>query len=210
MYKIYINDNPLYLMNREEMENVPEEEGEIYPYTGRKKQLLQVIDRLEKSDTLPLTALYAADAASLVSDFESLFEEVSAAGGIVENADDEILFIFRRDRWDLPKGKQEAGETDRESAAREVTEETGLNSPVIREKIGETRHTYKHPVSGKRILKITHWFRMSAPASQELIPQKEEDIEEAKWMSLPAFIDGKYITFTNIKDILSVYESLRK
>lgn len=210
MYKIYINDNPLYLMNREEMENVPEEEGEIYPYTGRKKQLIHVIDRLEKSEALPLTTLYAADAGILIADFESLFEAVNAAGGIVENAAGEILFIFRRNRWDLPKGKQETGETVRESAVREVAEETGLNPPVIREKVGETRHTYKHPVSGKRILKITHWFRMSASSDQELTPQKEEDIEEAKWMSLPAFIDGKYITFTNIKDILSVYESLRK
>jgi ADP-ribose pyrophosphatase YjhB (NUDIX family) len=50
---------------------------------------------------------------------------VMAAGGLVENEHGEILLIYRKKHWDLPKGKLDAGETLEECAVREVEEETG-------------------------------------------------------------------------------------
>ena len=35
---------------------------------------------------------------------------IKAAGGLVENAKGEFLFIFRNKKWDLPKGKVEKNE----------------------------------------------------------------------------------------------------
>ena len=52
---------------------------------------------------------------------------VRAAGGIVTDDAGDMLLIRRNDRWDLPKGKVEAGETLRQAALREVEEETGIN-----------------------------------------------------------------------------------
>jgi 8-oxo-dGTP pyrophosphatase MutT (NUDIX family) len=58
--------------------------------------------------------------------------EVRAAGGVVWRRRDagefEVLLIHRPryDDWSLPKGKAEPGESDEETAQREVTEETGL------------------------------------------------------------------------------------
>ena len=49
-----------------------------------------------------------------------------AGGGKVYNPKNEILFIFRNGKWDLPKGKAEAKETINLTALREVEEETGI------------------------------------------------------------------------------------
>ncbi len=104
---------------------------------------------------------------------------IEAAGGIVKNENDEILMIFRREKWDFPKGKVEAGESWEEAALREVTEETGVQGLQLGEALPMTEHTYT--LEGTPILKHTHWYRMSAP-KQALAPQTEEDIAQALWI----------------------------
>ncbi len=54
------------------------------------------------------------------------FMLIQAAGGLVQNEDKAVLMMFRRGKWDLPKGKMDPGETPAQSALREVQEETGL------------------------------------------------------------------------------------
>ena len=51
---------------------------------------------------------------------------IEAAGGLVINRKGEYLFIYRNDKWDLPKGKLEKGERKRQGAVREVEEECGI------------------------------------------------------------------------------------
>ena len=51
--------------------------------------------------------------------------KIKTAGGIVLK-DDKILFIYKRGRWDLPKGKVEEGASSRKTAKIEISEETGL------------------------------------------------------------------------------------
>ena len=48
------------------------------------------------------------------------------AGGLVFNKKAQILLIFRKWSWDLPKGKVEKNETLASAAIRETAEETGL------------------------------------------------------------------------------------
>ena len=50
---------------------------------------------------------------------------INTCGGVVF-ADDQILFIMKNGKWDLPKGKIEQNETKEEAAVREISEETGL------------------------------------------------------------------------------------
>ena len=104
---------------------------------------------------------------------------IHAAGGIVTNENGEILMIFRRGKWDFPKGKVEPDESCEAAALREVTEETGVHGLQLGEALPMTQHTYD--LHGTHILKHTHWYRMTAPA-QVLIPQTEEDIEQALWV----------------------------
>ena len=48
---------------------------------------------------------------------------IEAAGGLVYNIENQLLMIFRNNKWDLPKGKLEVGENIQECAIREVEEE---------------------------------------------------------------------------------------
>lgn len=208
MYKIYINDHPLYLLKYEEAEHFREKDCEVYPYMGNKTVLLNVIDQLEKSKDEQKIGIYASNYDQLKYDFKSLFRKVQAMGGIIVNPKGKVLFIYRRGMWDLPKGKKEKGERKKECALREVEEETGLSKLDLTNKVGKTRHTYRHPRTGKRILKITHWYEMKVLEKEEIKLQKEEDIEDSKWLTIPSFLAGKYDTFANIKEVLIEYQSM--
>ena len=136
------------------------------------------------NDKYPLIVFHANQPVTINSvqeweDFARDFTLIHAAGGIVSNANDEILMIFRLGYWDFPKGKVEAGEDWETAAIREVEEETGLRNIHITRPYPNTYHTYT--LHGTPILKITHWYEMQAP-KQSLTPQTEEDIAQAVWM----------------------------
>lgn len=112
------------------------------------------------------------------------FKVVEAAGGLVLNELDQLLCIYRWNKWDLPKGKIEKGETIEAAAVREVEEETGINGVRILESKGTTYHIFKSPyVENKLILKPTHWFLMKYSGNQVLTPQIKEDIVKAQWFN---------------------------
>lgn len=107
------------------------------------------------------------------------FTLVTAAGGLVLNEKNELLLIFRRGKWDLPKGKLDKGETLEDCAIREVQEETGIQKLKLEKFLTLTYHTYHE---GTRfILKESHWFTMKTNSGQKMIPQTEEDIVEIRW-----------------------------
>jgi ADP-ribose pyrophosphatase YjhB (NUDIX family) len=89
--------------------------------------------------------------------------------------------IYRRGKWDLPKGKLDLGEQIDECALREVAEETGLHTLVLDGKICDTYHIYAQ--GGDQLLKQTSWYRMNGSVADKLRPQKEENIIEARWVS---------------------------
>lgn len=139
----------------------------------------------------------------LQSNFFGQFTPIEAAGGIVENYTKEILFIYRLGKWDLPKGKVEADENIAAAALREVEEETGLTNMELKNKIGETYHTYK--AYDNYFIKTTHWFYITCLGNQILQPQLEEDIEEAIWVKKEGI--GKLMgnTYPSIGDILDKF-----
>lgn len=133
--------------------------------------------------------------------FWKKFILVKAGGGLVINEANELLFIFRRGKWDLPKGKLDDGETMEECAVREVMEETGLQQVELKKHLVTTWHTYDE--SGHHILKETAWYLLSAPKKQALTPQTVEQITQIEWGS-PDNME-KYVsnTFPAITDVLS-------
>jgi ADP-ribose pyrophosphatase YjhB (NUDIX family) len=104
---------------------------------------------------------------------------VLAGGGLVENEKGEILFMFRRGKWDLPKGKLDPGETMEACAMREVREETGVENLTITGFLIITKHNYEE--RGMRLIKESHWYLMKAAEGQKLVPQTEEDITDLRW-----------------------------
>jgi ADP-ribose pyrophosphatase YjhB (NUDIX family) len=51
--------------------------------------------------------------------------------GVVVFRGDEVLLVKRGERWSIPGGVQEIGETVREAALRELKEETGLEARLL-------------------------------------------------------------------------------
>lgn len=105
---------------------------------------------------------------------------VEAAGGVVQSEQGEVVMIRRNERWDLPKGHREKGETMEQCAAREAEEETGVKVERVERLLTTTLHAYN--IYGGWELKLTAWYAMEA-CRVELKPQGEEGIVAAEWVA---------------------------
>ncbi len=203
MYKIYINDIPFILSADLSLaQQVPGDKTQIVArYNGSPKIFLNYADMLEKGRQLDSITIFSENLEQLWVDFCSNFKLIEAAGGCVFNAHDELLVIYRRGSWDLPKGKIDPGETPEQAAVREVEEETGIGEISLGNFLGHTYHTYRDPKE-RRILKRTYWYRMQTP-QKDLTPQTEEDIEVAEWVYPGPFLDQpKLEIYRSIKEVI--------
>jgi len=126
---------------------------------------------------------------------------IIAGGGLLLNENNELLMIFRRGFWDLPKGKLDDGETIEACALREVEEETGVGNLVSGGLLGITRHQYFDPYIKEEVIKETHWYAMNVNGRPALIPQTEEDITDIRWVPLqevPALLENSFDTIREI------------
>ncbi|HEY8690107.1 MAG TPA: NUDIX domain-containing protein [Chitinophagaceae bacterium] len=204
--KIYFGDKPVFLCDKidktiDEYMHHPDAVfiDEISP--SAIKSLLHEIAKTEFHAGI----LLDKDLTKLKNTFFKHFKVIEAAGGLVLNRNKEILMIFRRGKWDLPKGKLDEGETLEQCAVREVEEETGITNIDLKEKVTETYHVYKE--FGKHILKESHWYKMQCDTDQKLVPQTEEDITDIKWVKRS---DLKNYTSNTYQTILEVLSHLEK
>ena len=126
---------------------------------------------------------------------------IKAGGGLVLNDAGELLMIYRRGKWDLPKGKLDEGETIEACAVREVMEETGLTYVEIGNLVEISCHEYYDRFVKEEVIKETHWFLMRAKGEQVVTPQTEEDITEIKWVmgeELEACLADSYDTVVEV------------
>lgn len=109
-----------------------------------------------------------------------------SAGGIIffednENKNIEILMIEDKcHRWTFPKGKIEEGETYKETAMREILEETGIEGEVVKP-LNKVCYNYFHSLHDK-VEKEVYYYLVKA-RSKDIIVQKSE-INSAKWFNL--------------------------
>lgn len=135
-------------------------------------------------------------------------KKIEAAGGLVINENNEFLCIFRRGKWDLPKGKIDGGETPEIASIREVKEETGILHLSINDYICETSHTYYDHYFKEEVLKIIYWYKMYALSTEILIPQLSEDIEKIQWISLHNISLISHNTYPSIIHVLQQFNKL--
>ena len=134
---------------------------------------------------------------------------IIAAGGIVMNPNQEILWIFRRGFWDLPKGKLDPNETIEACAIREVMEETGIDQLVLGKLILKTTHQYHDKFLNKEVEKTTYWYAMTTDLIQEGKPQTEEDIEAIAWVKKEDISPYLANTYDTIKAVMEVFLTLK-
>lgn len=200
--KIYFGDKPLFLCDTitAEIEPYLHHDDAVFIEEFSTPALNSMIYEMELPG-IHAGILQHTDLEALKKAFWKKFIRVIAGGGAVWNEKNELLFIHRRGKWDLPKGKLDPGETIEHCAIREVEEETGLRSPVIKAPLCTTYHTYRE--SGKHILKESTWFEMYADGRQDLVPQVTEDIHAIKWIGKDGWGQVLEDTFPSIRDVLA-------
>ena len=136
MYQIFVNDKPIILTTK-----AHKEDG-VKNYLLSEVNLVKVIKKLGASNLKQIN-LVGKKEHKLLKKFLKKLPNVTAGGGKVYNDDGKILFIFRNNKWDLPKGKAEGKEHIEETAVREVEEETGVEDLEIVKQIDTTYHIFK-------------------------------------------------------------------
>lgn len=204
-YKIYINESPLILTQTTDLadETVFERSLIHAIYQGKPKILMNYIELLEKNKHHEGIIIQSDNILQLWQDFKSLYFYIRAGGGLVLNPFGKVLLIFRRGVWDLPKGKQDPGETLVQTALREVREETGLVDLKLIEKMGNGYHCYM--MSKQRTLKRTRWYLMQTNTPDQLKLQKEEGIQDAAWFDPREIPKLNMPMYNNIRDVLMRY-----
>src|SRR6185437_13071222 len=172
---IYFEDKPVFLCDEitPEIENYRHHPDAVFIDKYSTSAINSLLHEINKP-RFHAGIILGKDLKKLKQAFFKHFHVIQAGGGLVKNKNDEILMIFRREKWDLPKGKLDNGENMEECAKREVEEETGLSQIKIIKPITITYHTYA--LFGKHNLKETHWYLMNASGNEILIPQTEEEI----------------------------------
>ena len=195
MYKVFFNQKPLILTSK--ILKSSDSNPFIHIKFSSKNQILKAI-KAKKTESV---YIYHKNIKKLWEIFIKKFPIIDAAGGLVERSDDKFLFIYRNNRWDLPKGGVEKKELIIEAAQREVKEETGLADLIVISKIGETYHIFK---KGKNFrLKRTYWFKMKSDYQGELFPQEEEGIISAEWINKKRIPEIFKNAYENIKEIVN-------
>ncbi|MGC4056991.1 MAG: NUDIX domain-containing protein [Chitinophagaceae bacterium] len=128
--KIYFSNRPLILASSSEcFKDFPH----YSQLTGANAANFNEALRLLEQSSTAGVVLYDADKSLIEKELLWNFYPMHSAGGVVINEKQEILMIYRRGKWDLPKGKLDEGESLEECALREVTEETGLKELQTRQ-----------------------------------------------------------------------------
>lgn len=199
MYKVFVNDKPLFLTNKIEKE------------TDFQLFLLDSVD-IDKiiikyfQNKIQKAFLYHPNEKEILKKIKEKIPVQKAGGGLVYNSKGAVLFILRNGKWDLPKGGVEKNEGIEDTAIREVEEETGVTGLEIVRKLQKTYHIFKR--NGKYRLKITHWFEMKTDFDGDMVGQLEEGIEKVVWLSKEQIPEALENSYENIRLLIEESEVL--
>jgi 8-oxo-dGTP pyrophosphatase MutT (NUDIX family) len=113
------------------------------------------------------------------------------AGGIVfrRNSADQVEILLiqdAKDRWTIPKGHIEEGETAQQTAKREIGEEAGLKEVDVLNWLGKIHFRYRRIY--KLVLMTTQIYLVRAKGDTDAI-QKEDWMNGIQWFSFHEALD---------------------
>ena len=198
--KIYFDDKPLFLCD--------EVDASLQPYVHHDDTVFidelnlhtvkSMIHEMQKPSA-HAGVFFNNDLEELKGTFFKKFTMVKAGGGFILDENNAVLMMFRRGKWDLPKGKLDKKETIEECAVRETEEETGLKNIELISPLITTHHTYHEGT--KSIMKETSWFRMKVTGDQKLVPQTSEQISKLEWVNKDDLEKYKKNSFPSVIDV---------
>ena len=125
-----------------------------------------------------------------------------SAGGVVVNADNEVIVIVPTRRaadgskvLALPKGHPDGDESAAEAALREVREEAGVDTELV-ESLGEVRYWYQR--GGRRIAKVVEFFLLRYVSGH--VDDHDHEVEDARWM--PAAEAARTLTYSGEREMV--------
>ena len=199
--KIYFENNVLWIVDR--VDEIPTEVKDnletLWLKTHNNEEVNQAINSLQQGNVKNVVIIHS-DIDFILNELRSTFIFIQAAGGFI-HCEEDVLLIFRRGKWDLPKGKRDEGETLDEAAIREVEEETGINYVANQAPLCITYHTYYQ--NKDFILKESHWYFMRVKSKEELTPQNEEGITECRWVNKDKLTEYLKNTHRSIADVIT-------
>ena len=109
----------------------------------------------------------------------------------------ELLLLKHRcgGHWSFPKGHVEAGENERQTALREVKEETGLTIDLM-DGFRECVEYFPKPNVKKQVV-----YFIGVPEEGEVLKRQEEEVSEIEWMPIEEAFH--LVTFRNDKNLIS-------
>jgi 8-oxo-dGTP pyrophosphatase MutT (NUDIX family) len=194
-YRIYVNEKVVLIT-----QSVPRRVERYQRIDAQTFDLKSFFNQYNGKPGGRLFYIISRDAKAYLKKVAKSITLIEAAGGVVEDAKGRFLFIYRNDKWDLPKGKLERREKKKAGALREVEEECGIKVNGAEKKICNTYHTYM--MKGEVVLKKTYWYRMSYSGAGKLKPQKEEGITKVRWFKPEQTAPIIKNTFPSIMDVL--------
>ncbi|MBA3828400.1 MAG: NUDIX domain-containing protein [Taibaiella sp.] len=200
--KIYYNNKPLILTTDTAgyIKDEPIAAGYLQMMGAFARNYRLATEHLDKPRTLG-AVIEDVSAKALLDELHAIYTPIDAGGGVVLDEDGRVLMIYRRGKWDLPKGKRDEGEEIDYCALREVSEETGLQQLTLGDKICDTYHVYSQ--NKQSLLKRTAWYQMYGKRKEKLVPQKEENILEARWIAQPDLGPIVFKSYEAIREVLS-------
>ncbi len=193
MYKVFVNNKPLLVSETEQKV----EKNLLFKTHSVFEEAIHLL-----YSHLNSVNIYGLNKDLLLNELKTYFKTIYAAGGIVINPKNEILFIYRLGKWDLPKGKMELNESPAQTAVREVEEECGISQLTLGKELMPTYHLY---YDKEYILKITYWFEMFYNGNETLKPQTEEAIEKVEWVSVNDLDKIFANTYSNVEELVKNY-----
>ena len=197
MYKVFFNESQLTISNQSN----PEAKNILFHHETQFDEAFHLLS----SNSSKFVNIFSDDIDAVWASFLNYFKHIKAAGGIVRNPQDDILFIFRLGKWDLPKGKMEEGESKEESAIREIEEECSITNLQLKRFLMPTFHIY---YLREYVIKETYWFEVFYDGVELPLPQTEEGIETVEWKKeseIPQLLENSY---PNIKLLMDNYLNL--
>ena len=204
MYKVFLNDRLIAITAPEKI--TYSKPVQFFDERINKEDVKQWFNSFNNSN-LNKISLQHPDPAFFFRIFRSAFTELPAAGGVVQK-NDRLLFIYRKGKWDLPKGKIDSGESPKEAALREVEEECGITGHRIVKSLPSTFHIYRSVYKNQKskwIFKETQWFEMSYSGENPGRPETDEGITRIRWFARNELNEVWSNTYENLKLVIGLY-----
>ncbi len=189
--------------------NEPSLKGKILIKSPSQKQVLGLVSYLQrfKNHSVKEIVVLTNDKKAYEDIIKSSFKRIEAGGGLVLKGE-KFLMIHRLGLWDLPKGKLDYGETIQECALREVEEECCIKAE-LEYKIVDTWHSYTTK-GGSDMLKKTSWYLMTNVDDSKMKPQKEESIDNIKWMNANEVQKALGKSYKSIAYVFQKYQKIKQ